>query len=320
VTRPRLVTAGEAMVRLSPPPGQVIRNASAFEAYVGGTELNAAIAAAQFGVDATWVSALPASPLAGRIVDHARRFGVEPVICDSPGRVGIYWVEVGPAPRGSEVYYDRDGSAFCVSATEQAVAEQLAKPVDATLATGISLALGTLPQAAVGELLDPRSGATRFFEINHRSKLWSRDEARLALESRLLEVDVLIASRSDLDALLGLGDDAVAAAKRARQHWGLDRVVITARSGDVGERGSNETIVVGDDVEAEASAEGLVVDPVGAGDTATGAFIATWLLTGSVERAAEASVTAAARKQTTRGDSAVLDSNWSVPDGPRIRR
>lgn len=308
------------MVRLSPPTDQVLRTATSFEAHVGGTELNAAIAAAQLGVDATWVSALPTSPLADRIVDHARRFGVDAVICDSPGRVGTYWIEFGPAPRGSEVYYDRDHSAFCVSTTDETVAEQLTKPVDAVLASGISLALGDLPRRTVHGLLDPRSGATRFFEINHRSKLWTHDEALPVLAELLPNVDVLIASRRDLSVLLDLGDDAVAGAKRARERWGLERVIITDRSGDIGERGTNEAIVVGDDVEATARAEGLVVDPVGAGDAATGAFIATWLLSGSVESAAEMSVKAAARKQTIRGDALVLEPGWPTTAGPRMRR
>jgi 2-dehydro-3-deoxygluconokinase len=320
MTPPRLVTVGEAMVRLTPPTDQLIRDAPSFDAFVGGTELNSAIAAAQHGVDVAWVSALPGGPLSDRIVDHARRFGVDAVICDSPGRVGIYWVELGPAPRGSEVHYDREGSAFCVSSTVSAVAEQLSKPVDAVLASGISLALGELPRRAVRGLLDPGSGATRFFEINHRSKLWSRDDARAALEETLGDVDVLIASRHDLTSLLDLGDDAVAAAERARQQWGLDFVVITDRSGGIGERGTSEAVVVGDDVEAMARAEGMIVDPVGAGDAATGSFIATWLITGSVERAAEMSVAAAARKQTIRGDGVALYPGTSGSMGPRIRR
>ena len=242
------------------------------------------------------------------------------MICDSQGRVGIYWVELGPAPRGSEVYYDREGSAFCVTTIETAVAEQLSKPVDAVLTSGISLALGELPRRAVRVLLDPGSGATRFFEINHRSKLWSRDDALAALEVTLGDVDVLIASQHDLTSLLDLGDDAVAAAKRARQQWELDFVVISDRSGGIGERGTSEAVVVGDDVEATARAEGMIVDPVGAGDAATGAFIATWLITGSVERAAEASVAASARKQTIRGDGVALDPGASGSIGPRIRR
>ena len=129
------------------------------------------------------MSALPASPLADRILDHARRFGVEAVVCGSPGRVGTYWVELGTSPRGSEAHYDRTGSAFVVSTTEHAVAEQLSKPVDAVLASGISLALGELPRRVVRGLLDPGSGATRFFEVNHRSKLWPAGEARSVMEA-----------------------------------------------------------------------------------------------------------------------------------------
>ena len=134
------------------------------------------------------------------------------------------------------------------------------------------------------------------------------------------DVDVLIASRHDLTSLLDLGDDAVAAAKAARQRWELDFVVVTDRSGEIGERGTSEAVVVVDDVVAMARAEGMIVDPVGAGDAATGAFIATWLNTGSVERAADVSVAAAARKQTIRGDGVALSPGISASHGPRIRR
>lgn len=320
MTRPRLVTVGEAMIRLSPPSGLRVRDSVSFDVHVGGAEINVAVAAAQLGVDAVWVSALPKSPLAERIVDHARRFRVEPIICPSDARVGVYFVELGAAPRGSEVHYDRQNSAFCVSPTEHAVAEQVAKPVDAVLVSGISVALGELPQRSVNVLLDRSHGAVRYFEINHRAKLWSESEAREAIAEVLDHVDVLIASKYDLTGLLALDPDPVVAAQRARERWRIDRVVITERTGGVGERGTNAVIVVDDDVEAVAQAEGMVIDPVGAGDAATGALIGTLLTTGSVQQAAEASVRAAAMKQTVRGDAVALEVASIRGDGPRIRR
>ena len=318
---PRLVTAGEAMVRLSPPDGRMARDAPSFEVFVGGAELNVAVAAAQLGVDATWVTALPDGPFADRIIDHARRFGVDPVVCSSSARAGTYVVQLGAAPRGSEVFYDRAGSAFQVATTETAVHEQLSKPVDAVLASGISMALGTEPLRSVRALLDRGHGAVRFFDVNHRAKLWSADEARAAVEGVLGEVDVLIASAYDLTGLLALDDDPVVAARRAGERWSIERLVITERSGGVGEVGTNRVVVVGaDGVEASAEAEGRVIDPVGAGDAATGAFISTWLVSGSVEQAATASMRAAALKQTIRGDAVMIDAGNLDPSGPRIRR
>lgn len=321
MSRPRFVTAGEAMVRLSPPDGRMARDASSFDVFVGGTELNVAIAAAQLGVDVTWVTALPKGPFAERIVDHARRFGVEPVVCPSSARVGTYVVELGAEPRGSEVFYDRVGSAFQVAPTETAVHEQLSKPVDAVLASGISMALGSEPVRSVRALLDRAHGAVRFFEINHRAKLWSADEARVAVEGVLGDVDVLVASSYDLTGLLALDEDPIVAARRAGDRWSIERIVITERSGGVGEAGMNRVVVVGaDGVEATAEAAGRVLDPVGAGDAATGAFISTWLLSGSVELAARSSVRAAALKQTIPGDAVMLRADDLDESGPRIRR
>jgi 2-dehydro-3-deoxygluconokinase len=45
-----LVTFGEAMVRLTPPAFQRLEQAHSFDAYVGGGELNVAVAAARLGV------------------------------------------------------------------------------------------------------------------------------------------------------------------------------------------------------------------------------------------------------------------------------
>ena len=45
-----LVTFGEAMVRLTPPAFQRLEQAHSFDAYVGGGELNVAVAAARLGI------------------------------------------------------------------------------------------------------------------------------------------------------------------------------------------------------------------------------------------------------------------------------
>src|SRR5207248_6705440 len=51
-----LVTFGEAMVRLTPANFQRLEQATSFDVYVGGGELNVAVAAARLGVAARWVS------------------------------------------------------------------------------------------------------------------------------------------------------------------------------------------------------------------------------------------------------------------------
>src|SRR5205085_9541944 len=52
---PELVTFGEAMLRLSPPPLTRLERARHLDAWVGGAELNVAVAAERLGVRTRWV-------------------------------------------------------------------------------------------------------------------------------------------------------------------------------------------------------------------------------------------------------------------------
>src|SRR5439155_25117321 len=110
----QLVTFGEAMLRLTPPGNQTLAQTKSFDVYVGGAELNVAVAAAKLGVTSRWVSRLPENPIGHLIADRARDEGVD-VSCISwtrEGRAGVYYVEVGAEPGLTNVTYDRSGSAM----------------------------------------------------------------------------------------------------------------------------------------------------------------------------------------------------------------
>src|SRR5687768_17890332 len=108
-----LVTFGEAMVRLTPPAFQRLEQTHSFDAYVGGGELNVAVAAARLGVPARWVSRLPENALGRMIANRAREHGVDVHAEWTPGeRAGLYFIEHGFAPRQLNVLYDRAGSAM----------------------------------------------------------------------------------------------------------------------------------------------------------------------------------------------------------------
>src|ERR1700741_3785204 len=62
-----LVTFGEAMVRLTPPEFRRLEQATSFDVFVGGGELNVAVAAARLGISSRWVSRLPPNAL-GRMI------------------------------------------------------------------------------------------------------------------------------------------------------------------------------------------------------------------------------------------------------------
>src|SRR5438045_1066152 len=95
-----LVTFGEAMVRLSPPAFQRLEQTRSLDVFVGGGELNVAVAAARMGVDARWVSRLPNNLLGHLIAGRAREQNVGVHVDWASGnRAGLYFAEAGAAPR-----------------------------------------------------------------------------------------------------------------------------------------------------------------------------------------------------------------------------
>src|SRR5690242_9422463 len=106
------VTFGEIMLRLAPPGLERYLQTPQFVATFGGGEANVAVALAQFGMPAAFVTALPnANPIAEACIAELRRFGVDTSrIVRGKGRLGIYYLEAGANQRPSKVVYDRENS------------------------------------------------------------------------------------------------------------------------------------------------------------------------------------------------------------------
>ena len=116
----RIVTFGELMLRLQPFNYERFVQAQSVEFTFGGGEANVAVSLANYGMDAAFVSKLPAHAICQAAVNSLRRYGVDTSLIVRGGeRVGIYYNEKGASQRGSVCIYDRAYSAI-----------QLAKPED----------------------------------------------------------------------------------------------------------------------------------------------------------------------------------------------
>src|SRR5213075_226723 len=110
------VTFGEIMLRLAPPGLERFLQTPQFVATFGGGEANVAVALAQFGMPAAYVTVLPENPIADACVAELRRFGVDTSrIVRGKGRLGIYYLEAGANQRPSKVIYDRENSAIALA-------------------------------------------------------------------------------------------------------------------------------------------------------------------------------------------------------------
>src|SRR5207253_9486823 len=86
-------------------------------ATVGGGQANVAVALAQFGYPAAFVTVVPEKdPIAAAVGAELRRFGVDTSrIVRGKGRMGVYYLEGGANQRPSKVVYDRDNAAIALA-------------------------------------------------------------------------------------------------------------------------------------------------------------------------------------------------------------
>jgi len=297
-----LVTFGEGVLRLTPPRGERIESAREFEARAAGSAPATAVAADRLGADATWMSKLPDTSLGRRVERGLRGNGIETqVVWSGDGRQGTYYVEQAGRPRGVDVLYDIENSAFgAVDANEFDL--ELVRDARGFYVTGITPAVSGAAREATANLLGVarQSGTTVALDVNYRSRMWPPDRARETLEQLFPAVDVLLVAARDARTVLGYeGEDPPSIAHRVAADYDFTTVVVTR-----GERGA---IAWHDSVVHDHEGyETDTLDPIGAGDAFSGAFVARRLKGDDIRDALDYAAATAALKHTVPGDVATV--------------
>lgn len=211
------ITFGEIMGRLCPVGCDRFRQAMPGRLGItfAGAEANVAVALAQLGGQASFVSALPENPIADACVANLKSHGVDVsgIQRFQEGRLGLYFVERGANQRPSRVIYDRDHSCIALTSPEAYPWDEIFKEAGWFHFTGITPALSE--RAAASCLAAVRKakagGATISCDLNFRAKLWRwdsqkkpRDLAAQVMRELLPFVDVLIANEADASDVLGI--------------------------------------------------------------------------------------------------------------------
>jgi 2-dehydro-3-deoxygluconokinase len=259
-----LITLGEAMIRLSPPDFERLEQAPRWQVRVGGAEWNVACAVARLGLRAAWVSRLTRNPLGLRIAAEARAHGAitDHVVWTDEDRVGVYYLEPGPPPRGSQVIYDRAGSAASRLRPEH-LDLGLFAATRALHLSGITPALGESCRAAALAAVDATraTGAAVSFDINYRARLWSPEAAAAALIPFCERADTLILGRADAALLFGVEGVPADVVAALQDRFGPRTVVLT-----LSREGACAATPDGQIVFSPALAP-TIIDRVGAGDS-----------------------------------------------------
>jgi 2-dehydro-3-deoxygluconokinase len=203
----KVVTFGEMMVRLSPPKGVRLQQAKAFDIHFGGAEANVAVSLAQFGLQASFVSAFPPNDLGDSAVGTLRRYGVDTQFVVRKGdRLGIYYLEHGHGTRPSKVVYDRAFSAVSTLGPEDVDWENVLDGAGWFHWTGITPALSDSLLAVLREGVETaqKKGITVSVDLNFRKKLWNEDRARDVMTDLMSFVDILIGNEEDPIRIFGI--------------------------------------------------------------------------------------------------------------------
>jgi len=291
------------MLRLSVRPGDRLEDATAFEVHVAGSEANVAFAAARVGLRTAWLSALPDNPLGRRVATTLAAGGVDTSLVhwQKGGRLGLYFVELGAAPRPIDVVYDRAASTMAL-ATADSFAWQRAADTQYMHVSGITLALSESSRRVAMQAMEEarKRGALVTFDVNYRERLWDRRAAAAAAREVAPLVDVLICTAEDALDLFGANEVPETAIAQLSADLGVETVVLTlGAAGAIASRGGMTFRREGHPVE--------IVDRVGAGDAFVAGFI--WgLIDGSLELGIERGLAMSALKMTLHGDLFRLDA------------
>ena len=312
---------GEIMLRLKTPGHERFFQSPGFEATFGGGEANVAVALANYGLDAGFVSALPDNDIGEAALRELRRFRVDTKHINRSGeRVGIYYLETGANQRPSKVIYDRAGSSIAAAQPGDFDWAAIFDGVHWFHITGITPALSEsaaeLSMKAVSAA--KRAGVTVSCDFNFRGKLWKWGKSAPEVMRDLVKyVDVGIANEEDCQKSLDITVDVnvesgeldtakyeALSAKVLEEYPEMDAIAITLRESQSADRnGWSACLRDKDGFRLSRRYEITdIIDRVGGGDSFASALIYGLNAYTDRQQSLEFAVAASCLKHSISGD------------------
>jgi 2-dehydro-3-deoxygluconokinase len=235
-------------------------------------------------------------------------------------RLGLYYLEKGASQRPSKVLYDRAFSAIANSNTEEFDWDRIFDGIEWFHFSGINPALSENMSDISLEACKAakKRGVTVSCDINYRSKLWTKDQAKETMSGLMEYVDVCIGNEEDADNVFGIKADNTdvisgsvdhksyeEVAKKISDQFGCKYVAITLRTSL--SASSNKwagMLYASNEDEYALSKEYTIdiVDRVGSGDSFAAGIIYSLLNKATAQDSVEFAVAASCLKHTQEGD------------------
>lgn len=211
---------GELLLRFSPKAeGAWIQNA-AMPVFVGGAELNVATALANWGLNASYFTALPDNSLATDIKNYIQSKGINTDSINTSGeRIGTYYLPQGSDLKNAGVIYDRAYSSFASLKVGQIDWKSVLKDVSWFHFSAISPALNQDAADVCLEVLQVASemNITISVDLNYRAKLWKYGKKPVEIMPTLAQYcDVIMGNIWAANTLLGIEIDPLLLASTAK--------------------------------------------------------------------------------------------------------
>ena len=317
----KIITFGEVMLRFNPEGYLRLVQAERFEVNLAGGEANVSVSLANYGADTAYVTKVPSHEIGDIVVREMRRNGVDTSFILRGGkRLGTFYLEKGASQRASKVIYDRENSAIAEADPAEFDWKNIFADAKWFHFTGITPALS---QNMVTACLDAckvakEMGVTVSCDLNYRSKLWSKENAKRVMGELMEYVDVCIANEQDASDVFGISaehtdieggkldyDAYIDVARQLTKKFGFKKVAITLRGSISASRNTWAGMLYDgktDTAQFSKEYDILIVDRVGGGDSFGGGLI--YALTSGWEdkKAIEFAAAASCLKHTIEHD------------------
>ena len=203
MSKGKVVTFGEVMLRFSTQAFSRFTQATAFDVTYAGAEANVAVSVSHFGIPSAHVTRFPQNDLGEAATQALRKYGVDTSsIIYGDERMGLYFLENGAMQRASRIIYDRFDSAFAHIKPGSIDWDAAFEGATWFHWTGITPAIsqGAAEVCREGLSVARRKGLTVSGDINYRRNLWQYGKTALEIMPALIEhCDVIIAGVTDME-------------------------------------------------------------------------------------------------------------------------
>jgi 2-dehydro-3-deoxygluconokinase len=173
-----------------------------------GGEANVAASLAGLQVPVEYVTRLPANDLGDACLNYLRQYGIGTShVVRGGDRLGIYFLEMGAAQRGSKVIYDRAGSSLARIQLGMINWKTVFADADWFHWTGITPAVskGAAQVSLEAAQIAREMGLTVSCDLNYRKNLWKWGKTAAEVMPDLVGLcDVAVGNEEDADKVFGI--------------------------------------------------------------------------------------------------------------------